>query len=681
MLTKRLLPSVLFGLLSSTLALTGCSQVIQTKTEQSVVERTLIPVEAFFDEQAISDVSLSPDGQWIAFLKEFDGVRNIFLVAHDKELSEAFAMTQSNDPIASFQWAETGNELFFTKDEGGNENTQIYHLDFSADNPKTSANAKALTNNSNAQYLLLGQAKAVPSRLVVMSNQDNAKQIDVYHLDILSGDIHRVAENKLAFRQFELNNMGEPVIAVSSNPDNSNTLYINDKGEWKTIFKSKFGESIDVLKYDEVNNQIFVRANIQGRDKQELLRLDLLTNVFHFIHKDPNNQSDVYDVQFNEQAQPIAVSYYGGKLRTYPLNDNFAQHWQKITQYFGNDVEITVKSINEKNQQWQLHVASDVSIGSDHSYNAKAGKFQALLVQEPAIAENLLSKRQSVTYQARDGVMIQAYLTLPKDQEKALPTIILPHGGPWARDYWTLSSGYFNPVAQLLANRGYAVLQPNFRSSTGFGKRFINLGNKNWGTGTMQHDLTDGVNYLIEQGIADKARVGIMGGSYGGYATLAGITFTPDLYKAAVSYVGPSSLITLLEAFPPHYRPYLGQFYSAIGDPLIDADIVDMNARSPINFVDVIKTPLLLVQGANDPRVTKVEADNIARVMEGKNMPVEYILATDEGHGFQKRINKLSYVFAMENFFAKHLGGRKSAEVPPAIAQHLSTLRVDTSKL
>ena len=681
MLTKILLPSVLFGLLSSTLAITGCSQISQTKIAQLVIERPLIPVEAFFDEKAISNVSLSPNGKWIAFFKEFDGAKNIFLVAENKGLNEAFSITQSNDPIVSFQWAETGTELFFLKDEGGTENTQIYHLDFSADNPKTSVSIKALTHNSNVQYQLLEQAKAVPSRLVVMSNQDNAEQMDVYHLNTLSSELKRVAENHLGFSQFELNHIGTPVIAVSSNPDNSNTLYINDKGDWKSIFKSKFGENIDVLKYDEVNHQIYVRANIQGRDKQELLRLDLLTNIFHLIHKDPNNQSDVYDVQFNDDAQPIAVSYYGGQLRTYPLNDNFAQHWGKINQYFGKDVEISIQSINEKTQQWQLHVASDVSMGSDHRYNAKTEEFQALLVQEPAIAENLLSKRQSITYQARDGVMIQAYLTLPKEQDKLLPTIILPHGGPWARDYWTLNSGYFNPIAQLLANRGYAVLQPNFRASTGFGKRFINLGNKNWGTGTMQHDLTDGVNYLIEQGIADKARVGIMGASYGGYATLAGITFTPDLYKAAVSYVGPSSLITLLEAFPAHYRPYLGQFYSAVGDPLNEADRVDMKARSPINFVDVIKTPLLLVQGANDPRVTKVEADNIARVMKGKNMPVEYILATDEGHGFQKRINKLSYIVAMEHFFAKHLGGRKSTDVPQAIEQHLNTLKVDINKL
>ena len=199
-------------------------------------------------------------------------------------------------------------------------------------------------------------------------------------------------------------------------------------------------------------------------------------------------------------------------------------------------------------------------------------------------------------------------------------------------------------------------MQPNFRASIGFGKRFINLGNKNWGTGTMQHDLTDGVNYLVEQGIADKDRVGIMGASYGGYATLAGITFTPDVYKAAVSYVGPSSLITLMESFPAYFRPYLGQWYSAVGDSSIAADRIDMMARSPINFVDDIKTPLLLVQGANDPRVTKIESDNIARVMAEKKLPVEYVLAKDEGHGFHKRNNKLAYIIAMERFFSKHLG-------------------------
>lgn len=330
---------------------------------------------------------------------------------------------------------------------------------------------------------------------------------------------------------------------------------------------------------------------------------------------------------------------------------------------------------------WHLTLASDVALSSDYQYNAKTGSIELLLEQAPSIAPELLSKRQVIHYKARDGVTIQAYLTLPKDQNRSLPTIILPHGGPWARDYWTLDSGYFNPIAQFLANRGYAVLQPNFRASIGLGKRFLNLGNNNWGTGHMQHDLTDGAQYLISQGIADKQRLGIMGASYGGYAALSGAAFTPDLYQAVISYVGPSSLITLMESFPAYWRPYLGQWFDAVGDPQIPAQKNDMEARSPINYVDRIKAPLLLVQGANDPRVTQVESDNIAKVMAQKSLPVEYILAKDEGHGFIKRDNKLAYILAMEKFFAKHLGGRVAQKVQPELSSHLKSLQVDVNKL
>ena len=681
MTANKFFPCLVGALLASSLLLSGCSQFSPPKTSEQTSATSLIPIAAFFDQQAISNISLSPDGQWIAFFKELDGIRNIFLVAQYSGVDQAVAITEASDPIASFRWAKTGNKLFFLKDDGGNENTQIYRLTFDPQSPSQNTVIKALTDNPKVKYKLLEQVKDHPMRLVVMANHDNEQHLDVYHLDTSSGELTRVAKNQQGFSQFKFNAKGQPLIAISSNPDNSNSLYIQNKGQWQVVFRTKFGEDIDLLEFDDVTRQVYVRANIEGRDKQELLRLGLATHTFYTIHKDPNNQSDLNNVLFNDNGQPIATIYYGGHQRTYPLNNDFAIHWDRINKHFGDDVEITIESINEKTKQWQVHIASDVTVESAHRYNAETGEFHPLLAQPAAIEPHLLSKRQSITYLARDGVEIQAYLTLPKNRSKNLPTIILPHGGPWARDYWTLSSNYFNPIAQLLANRGYAVLQPNFRASLGFGKHFVNLGNKNWGTGGMQHDLTDGVNYLIAQGIANKNRVGIMGASYGGYAALAGITYTPDLYKAAVSYVGPSSLITLLESFPAHFRPYLGQFYSAVGDPLIEADRIDMHGRSPINFVKRIKTPLLLVQGANDPRVTKLESDNIAKVMNENKMAIEYILAEDEGHGFQKRNNKLAYIIAMERFFAKHLGGRVSHHVETELEQHLATLKVDINTL
>ena len=313
-------------------------------------------------------------------------------------------------------------------------------------------------------------------------------------------------------------------------------------------------------------------------------------------------------------------------------------------------------------------------------YQVEQDTYVDLLNQVPKISPTLLGERKSVYYQAKDGVTIQAYLTLPKVQKSNLPTIILPHGGHWQRDTWSYG-GAFNPVALFFADRGYAVLQPNFRGSLGFGKKFTQLGEKNWGTGTMQQDLTDGVDYLVAAGIADKNRVGIMGASYGGYAALAGATFTPDVYKAVISFVGPSSLITLMEAFPKYYRPYLGTWFVAVGDPEIEADRLDMESRSPINFVDNIKAPLMLIQGANDPRVTQQESDNIARKMYKNGKDVEYVLAKNEGHGFANQDNKMAAIIAMEAFFAKHLGGMDASQHNTVAKAHLATLKVDVSKL
>lgn len=679
MLSKTIVSTLMFTLLSTSVT---AAQAIQFKpliTTQQKNTIPLIPINSFFNESVIKGIQLSPNGKWTAFFKDINGVSNLFLVPSNKRLSTSFALTHSKETIKSFQWGHSSNKIFFVKDEGGSENTQIHLATFNSEkNTKETIKLSTLTNSPNVRYDLIKQIKNMPNKLLVMSNHDNAEQMDIFHLDQESKSLQKTVDNSYGFSGIEFDNSGKAVIAQGKNKDNTQTLYVNNNKGWKAVFTTTFGEDIEILRFDEINNLAYLSANIQERDKKELLAFDLTNHTFKSLHRDPENQSDVHDVVFNSKGQPVAVSYYGGRLRTYPLNNEFYQHWKAINQYFTDDVEIDIKSMNEKTKQWQLTVASDVTKNNNYSYNADTKKIQTLLTQAPAIEPKLLSKRQSITYKARDGITIQAYLTLPKGKSKNLPTIILPHGGPWGRDYWTLSS---SPLSVLFANRGYAVLQPNFRASTGFGKKFMNMGNKNWGTGSMQHDLTDGVNYLIEQGVTDKKRIGIMGGSYGGYAALAGITFTPELYKASISYVGPSSLITLTESFPAYLRPYVGQFFSAVGDPLIESDRVDMQARSPINFVNKIKAPLLLIQGANDPRVTQIQSDNIARVMHKKGLPVEYILAKDEGHGFTKQANKLAAFVAMEQFLAKHLGGRMEKNIPEEIKHHLNTLRIDVSKL
>jgi dipeptidyl aminopeptidase/acylaminoacyl peptidase len=283
-----------------------------------------------------------------------------------------------------------------------------------------------------------------------------------------------------------------------------------------------------------------------------------------------------------------------------------------------------------------------------------------------------------IRYRARDGLEIPAYLTLPRGVEaKNLPVVVHPHGGPWARDGW----GY-DPYAQFLANRGYAVLQMNFRGSTGYGKHFLNAGDHEWGTGAMQNDITDGVKYLIDQGIADPDRVAIFGGSYGGYATLAGVAFTPDLYACAIPYVAPSNLITLVESFPAYWRPWLeGSWFKRVGDPDVEADRLDMIERSPLFKADAIKCPLLVVHGANDPRVKQHESDQIVVALRTKGKDVEYIVAPDEGHGFRAPENRKALAVAMERFLSKHLGGRLQEDVPADTAERLGEITVDVTQV
>ncbi len=322
-------------------------------------------------------------------------------------------------------------------------------------------------------------------------------------------------------------------------------------------------------------------------------------------------------------------------------------------------------------------MTSDVDPGATYLYDRATGEVELLYRPRPNLPTEHLARMQPVRYTARDGVEIPAYLTVPQGVEpRNLAVVIHPHGGPWARDFW----GY-DPTAQFLANRGYAVLQPNFRGSAGFGKRFLNLGNEEWGTGSMQHDITDGVRWLIEQGIADPARVGIYGGSYGGYATLAGVAFTPELYAAAVPFVAPSNLFTLIRSFPPYWQPLIRLWHRRVGNPDDPAHEQRLREQSPLFAAERIRTPLLVVHGANDPRVTQHEADQIVVALRERAINVEYLVAPDEGHGFARRENRIAMFAAMERFLAEHLGGRYQESMPPEIRTRLAELRVDVSSV
>jgi dipeptidyl aminopeptidase/acylaminoacyl peptidase len=683
--------SLITAVISSSLLLSACQfsstvikdNVINDISNQEAIERAqnYIDLEDLFDKSSIANVSVSPNGKWLAFLKQYNNAYNLFLVPKGDTVASAIALTQLSDAVDTFEWSSQPGEIFFSKDNQGNENSQIYKLNFNENDLSSAVNISRLTNNDKVNYGFSSQLKESPDTLIISANNNNSARVDLYHLNTKSKKLTTVLVNELNFAQYLTNKQGEVIVGNTLNNNNTMTLYTKIAGHWTALVNSKAGEMFNLLKLNETTKTAYISADIEGRDKKELILIDLNTGKLTTFHRDPEQESDLHDVVFDKSGQPLIVSYYGGRLRNYPITEEVSATFDKIKLKFGSDVDIEVKKIDQEQGVWTISVSYAKQAAQNFIYQIDKNQYVDLLNKAPKVSPDLLGERKSVYYQAKDGVTIQAYLTLPKNSQNNLPTIILPHGGPWTRDTWAYDGGYFNSIAFFFADRGYAVLQPNFRGSLGFGKKFTLLGERNWGTGTMQQDLTDGVDYLVKQGIADKNRVGIMGASYGGYAALSGATFTPDVYKAVISYVGPSSLITLMESFPAYYRPGLGAWFKAVGDPQIEADRKDMASRSPINFVDNITAPLMLIQGANDPRVTQIESDNIAKKMHKNSKEVEYILAKNEGHGFRNHDNKIASIMAMEAFFAKHLGGIDASYMNKPAKAHLATLKVDISQL
>jgi dipeptidyl aminopeptidase/acylaminoacyl peptidase len=410
-------------------------------------------------------------------------------------------------------------------------------------------------------------------------------------------------------------------------------------------------------------------------DNVDLIRLvmfDPETGKEEFVEEDPSKRVDFGGLFISNKTKEIVLtSYTDDKTRVYFKDKSFEKDYNTIKNRLG-DREINLQSLTKDENQWIVSSYSDVDPGTVWLFDRKTKNLSTLYQVREKVPREALAKMQPVRYKSSDGLEIPAYLTLPKGVEpKNLPLVVVPHGGPWGRDTW----GY-NSIAQFLANRGYAVLMPNFRASTGYGKKFLNAGNKQWGQ-LMQDDITWGVKHLVAQGIADPKRVGIMGGSYGGYATLAGVTYTPDLYAAAVAIVAPSNLITLLESIPPYWEAGKIIFYERMGNPNTPEGKALLLKQSPLTYADKIKTPLLVVQGANDPRVNKRESDQIVVALRDRGYPVEYLLAPDEGHGFQRPVNNMAMFARGEEFLAKYLGGRFQQGGTPEVTQRLKEITVD----
>ena len=635
----------------------------------------LIDRELFFGNPEIAGAQISPDGKFIAFRKPYKDTLNIWVKKADEPFEKAKLITNRTDrPIPSFFWSQDGKYILFTQDKGGDENYNVYAVN-PAETPTGNAEVPAARNLTEAQKvraMIYAVPETDPDTIYVGINDRDAAWHDVYKVKISTGERALVRKNTDRNQGVIFDNADKMRLGLRVT-EKGETEILQLNGDKATlIYSCGVFETCAPIRFHKDNKRVYLQTNKGDVDLVRLILLDVNTGKEEMVESDPLKRVDLGNAMFSEVTDEIIGTIYEDEReRIYWKDKGFEADYKFLQSKFPNRDIGFVSSTKDENL-WLISANSDVEPGETYLFDRKSKKLTKQYTNREKLQREALSPMKSVTYKSSDGLEVPAFLTLPKGgAAKNLPAIIFPHGGPWARDFW----GY-NTFAQFLANRGYAVLSPNFRGSTGYGKKFLNSGNKEWGQ-KMQDDLTYGVKYLVEQGIADPKRVGIMGGSYGGYATLAGVTYTPDLYSAAVAIVAPSNLMTLLESIPPYWEAGRVIFHERMGNPNTPEGKAQLIKQSPLFSANKIKTPLMVVQGANDPRVNKREADQIVVALRDRNYPVEYLVAPDEGHGFARPVNNMAMIAAAEKFMAKYLGGRFQESATPEVTTRLKEITVD----
>ncbi|MEO6050812.1 MAG: prolyl oligopeptidase family serine peptidase [Pyrinomonadaceae bacterium] len=636
----------------------------------------LIDREVFFGNPEYAGAQISPDGKYISFVKPYKDTMNVWVKGIDEPFNAARPMTADTArPVRNYFWSRDGKYILFVQDKGGDENFNVYAVN-PADKPTAGSDvpaARNLTDAKGIRAMIQAVPKSDPDAIYVGLNDRDKAWHDLYKVKISTGERTLINENRDRYQGMVFDNADKARLAIRV-PQNGDTeiLRLDADGKTKLIYSCNLFEECQPVRFHKDNKRVYLPSSKGDADLSRLVLLDVETGKEELVESDPMNRVDFGAANFSEVSDElIATTYVDDKPRIYWKDKKFEADYNFLKSKLPNK-EIGFASSTRNERLWLISAYSDTEPGETYLFNRDTNDLKLQYKVREKLPRSSLSEMKVVRYKSSDGLEIPAYLTLPKGvPAKNLPLIVNPHGGPWARSGW----GY-NSYAQFLANRGYAVLQPNFRASTGFGKKFVNAGNNEWGQ-KMQDDITWGVKYLVEQGIVDKKRVGIMGGSYGGYATLAGVAYTPDVYAAAVAIVAPSNLKTLLEAIPPYWEAGRTIMYKRMGDPNTPEGQAQMKRQSPLYSADKIKTPLMVVQGANDPRVNKREADQIVIALRDRNYPVEYLVAPDEGHGFARPVNNSAMVTAAEKFLAKHLGGRYQESATPEVAKRLGEITVD----
>ncbi len=642
----------------------------------------LIDRETFFGDPEIAGGKISPDGKYITFLKQFKGKLNIWIKGVDEPFEAARPITADTiRSVTGYGWTYDSRYIIYVQDKGGNENYHAYAVDPYA-KPKPGQDvpeARDLTPIEGIAARFYGGSKKTPDIIYIGLNDRDERYHDLYKLEISTGKRTLIRENNENITNWIFDLNGNLRLASRVTDDGGTEILRVDGEKLTPVYVCSNEEQVGVLRFHKDGKRCYLVTN-KGKDV-DLSRLILFnpqTRKEEFVDTDPRNEVDFGGAEFSEKTDELIATYYvGDRLRIYFKNKKFEKAYKKLKKKLP-DGDIYFGSSTLDDRYWMVTVTKDTDPGARYLYDMKKGKVKFLYRPRPKLPTQYLAEMKPIKYRARDGLEIHGYLTIPKGvKPKNLAVVVLPHGGPWYRDRW----GY-DSYAQFLANRGYAVFQPNFRASAGFGKKFFNAGKRQWGE-AIQHDIADGVKYLIEKGIADPNRIAIFGGSFGGYSTLCGLAFTPDLYAAGVSYVGLSNLITFLTSIPPYWETMRKFLNKQVGDPNDPDDVEMLKRQSPLFSADKIKAPLLVVQGANDVRARKAEADQIVVALRDLGRDVEYLVAPDEGHGFLGEENRMAMTVAMERFFAKHLGGRFQREIDERTRKRLEelTVDVDTVKL
>lgn len=637
----------------------------------------LIDREVLFGNPEIARASISPDGKFIAFLKPYKNTLNIWVKRAEEPFTAARLLTnEAKRPIRSFFWSRDGKFILFVNDQGGNENFNIYAVNPN-EQPASGAEvpvARNLTNSEKVRTVGYNVPRTEPDAVYVGMNVRDPAWHDLYKLKISTGERTLVRQNTERLTSWLFDNKDQLRLATrSTKSGDKEILRVDADGKFTKIYSCNLFETCSPIHFNKDNRRVYMISNKgESVDLTRLVLFDVETGKEEPVETDPMRRVDLEDAAFSDLTDELVYTVYADDRQRFYFKDKTLAEDYKLLQKKLPNKEISFDMSTKDEMTWLITAFSDTEPGEKYLFDRKSKKLELQYRSREKLQRADLAEVKSIRYKSSDGLEIPAYLTLPRGlAPKNLPTIILPHGGPWSRDRWG-----FDSMAQFLTNRGYAVLSPNFRGSTGYGKKFVDAGNLQWGD-KMQDDLTWGVKYLVGQGISDPKRIGIMGASYGGYATLAGVTSTPDLYAVGVAIVAPSNLITLLDAIPAYWESERIRFYKRMGDPTTAEGKAQLMRQSPLTHADKIKTPLLVVQGANDPRVNKREADQIVIALRDRGFPVEYLVAPDEGHGFARPVNRMAMLVLAEKFLSKYLGGRYQESNAPEITKRLQEITVD----